>query len=35
MAGPKAIEKLIFHGRPEILGERMQALWLDKLHGAQ
>jgi hypothetical protein len=27
LAGPQAIEKLIFKGRPEILGERMQALW--------
>jgi len=35
LAGPKAIEKLIFQGRPEILGERMQALWLDKMHQAQ
>jgi FkbM family methyltransferase len=26
-AGPKAIEKLIFEGRPQILGERIQALW--------
>lgn len=31
LAGPKAVEKLIFQGRPEILGERMQGLWLDKL----
>jgi hypothetical protein len=30
LAGPKAVEKLIFQGRPEILGERMQGLWLDK-----
>jgi hypothetical protein len=34
LAGKKAIEKLIFKGRPEILGERIQAL-LKNLHGAQ
>ncbi|MCL2791425.1 MAG: FkbM family methyltransferase [Desulfobulbus sp.] len=27
LAGPQAIEKLIFEGRPQILGERIQALW--------
>jgi hypothetical protein len=27
LAGPQAVEKLIFKGRPEILGERIQALW--------
>ncbi|NML34652.1 peptide transporter [Paraburkholderia antibiotica] len=26
-AGPHAIEKLIFKGRPEILGERFESLW--------
>jgi FkbM family methyltransferase len=26
-AGPKAIEKLIFEGRPQILGERIMELW--------
>ncbi|WP_250490564.1 peptide transporter [Caballeronia sp. INML2] len=31
LAGPQAIEKLIFKGRPEILGERMQALWQAQL----
>ncbi|WP_241270120.1 hypothetical protein [Caballeronia sp. M1242] len=29
LAGKKAIEKLIFRGRPEILGERIQALLKD------
>jgi predicted O-linked N-acetylglucosamine transferase (SPINDLY family) len=29
LAGKKAIEKLIFKGRPEILGERIQALLKD------
>jgi FkbM family methyltransferase len=27
LAGPKAIEKLIFEGRPQILGERIMELW--------
>jgi hypothetical protein len=27
LAGPHAIERLIFKGRPEILGERMEELW--------
>ena len=27
MCGPQAIEKLIFKGRPEILGQCMEALW--------
>lgn len=27
--GPQAIEKLIFRGRPEILGERIQEIWQD------
>ncbi|SAL06248.1 hypothetical protein AWB78_07963 [Caballeronia calidae] len=27
LAGPKAVEKLIFRGRPEILGERIAELW--------
>jgi hypothetical protein len=31
LAGRKAIEKLIFKGRPEILGERIQALWLKQI----
>ena len=31
LAGPQAIEKLIFKGRPEVLGERMQALWAEKI----
>ncbi|MEM5436657.1 filamentous hemagglutinin N-terminal domain-containing protein [Paraburkholderia diazotrophica] len=35
LAGPKAVEKLIFKGRPEILGERMQALWLEQIEAAQ
>lgn len=34
LAGPQAIEKLIFKGRPEILGERMQAIWQDKIKSA-
>jgi len=29
ICGPQAIEKLIFKGRPEILGQRMKALWRD------
>lgn len=35
LAGPHAIEKLIFKGRPEILGERMQALWQERVRAAQ
>lgn len=35
LAGPQAIEKLIFKGRPEILGERMQELWEAKLQPAK
>jgi predicted O-linked N-acetylglucosamine transferase (SPINDLY family) len=35
LAGPKAVEKLIFKGRPEILGERMQALWQEQIEAAQ
>ncbi|WP_244850611.1 hypothetical protein [Caballeronia sp. SL2Y3] len=35
LAGPQAIEKLIFKGRPEILGERMQALWQEQLPAAK
>ncbi|GJG94690.1 hypothetical protein [Cupriavidus pauculus] len=31
LAAPQAIEKLIFKGRPEILGERVQELWEAKL----
>jgi len=27
LAGPHAIERLIFKGRPEILGERMEEIW--------
>jgi FkbM family methyltransferase len=27
LAGPKAIEKLIFEGRPQILGERIMEIW--------
>ncbi|RZT28988.1 glycosyltransferase family 9 protein, partial [Cupriavidus agavae] len=34
LAGPQAIEKLIFKGRPEILGERMLGLWNEKLDTA-
>jgi len=34
LAGPQAIEKLIFKGRPEILGERMQALWQEQAGAA-
>ncbi len=33
LAGPQAIEKLIFKGRPEVLGERMEALWKE-LHAS-
>lgn len=35
LAGPQAIEKLIFAGRPEILGERMEALWKEQLPSAK
>jgi len=35
LAGPQAIEKLIFKGRPEILGERIQALWRGRFSGAK
>ncbi len=35
LAGPQAIEKLIFKGRPEIFGERMQELWEAKLQLAK
>ncbi|MEZ2353808.1 peptide transporter [Caballeronia sp. RCC_10] len=35
LAGPQAIEKLIFAGRPEILGERMEALWTEQLPSAK
>jgi hypothetical protein len=31
LAGPQAIEKLIFKGRPEILGERIEALWKEQV----
>lgn len=31
LAGPQAIEKLIFKGRPEILGERIEEIWSHKL----
>jgi hypothetical protein len=31
LAGPSAIEKLIFQGRPQILGEMMQGIWHEKL----
>ncbi|AQH03786.1 hypothetical protein A9R05_32835 (plasmid) [Burkholderia sp. KK1] len=31
LAGRKAVEKLIFKGRPEILGERIEALWRDQI----
>lgn len=31
LAGPQAIEKLIFKGRPEILGERIEEIWSQKL----
>ena len=34
LAGPQAVEKLIFKGRPEILGERMQALWQEQAGAA-
>jgi predicted O-linked N-acetylglucosamine transferase (SPINDLY family) len=34
LAGPQAIEKLIFKGRPEILGERIQALWQEQAGAA-
>lgn len=34
LAGPKAIERLIFKGRPEILGERIQALWRERIESA-
>jgi hypothetical protein len=29
LCGPPAIEKLIFKGRPEILGQRMEEIWMD------
>jgi hypothetical protein len=35
LAGPKAVEKLIFKGRPEILGERMQALWEEQVRATR
>ncbi|SIT47132.1 putative HMW1C, glycosyltransferase involved in glycosylation of HMW1A and HMW2A [Paraburkholderia piptadeniae] len=35
VAGPKAVEKLIFTGRPEILGERMQALWEERVRATR
>ena len=31
LAGPQAIEKLIFEGRPQILGERIEALWRERM----
>ncbi|RKP53401.1 peptide transporter [Pararobbsia silviterrae] len=31
LAGPKAIERLIFAGRPQVLGERMHALWRERV----
>jgi len=31
LAGPQAIEKLIFKGRPEILGERIEEIWSQML----
>jgi hypothetical protein len=31
LCGPSAIEKLIFQGRPQILGERMEALWRERI----
>ncbi|WP_233874670.1 peptide transporter [Paraburkholderia adhaesiva] len=34
LAGPQAIEKLIFKGRPEILGERIEALWRERFSDA-
>jgi FkbM family methyltransferase len=33
LAGPKAIQKLIFEGRPQVLGERIMALWKALPHG--
>jgi hypothetical protein len=29
LTGPQAINKLIFTGRPEILGQRIEQLWLE------
>jgi len=34
MCGPQAVEKLIFQGRPEILGERMEHLWHEAVRAA-
>jgi predicted O-linked N-acetylglucosamine transferase (SPINDLY family) len=31
LAGPHAIERMIFKGRPEILGERMEELWRERI----
>jgi hypothetical protein len=31
LSGPQAVEKMIFTGRPEILGQRMQALWQEQV----
>jgi hypothetical protein len=31
LAGPHAIERMIFQGRPEILGERMEELWRERM----
>ncbi len=35
LAGKKAIERLIFKGLPEILGERIQALWQERVEAGQ
>jgi hypothetical protein len=34
LCGPQAIEQLIFQGRPEILSERMDALWRERIQMA-
>jgi hypothetical protein len=31
LCGPQAIEKLIFTGRPEILGQRMEVIWRERV----
>ena len=33
LCGPQAIEKLIFTGRPEILGQRMEEIWKEAIAG--
>jgi predicted O-linked N-acetylglucosamine transferase (SPINDLY family) len=33
LCGPQAIQKLIFSGRPEILGQRMEEIWRENIAG--